>query len=205
MQDASSDNLYAPPTADVAPAPRATATAAQPFYVVSATKFCVLFFVTFGLYVLYWFYVHWRRWGRTSNETVWPVPRAVFSIFFAHALARRIDQRLRALGIVRAWSPALAATVYVVFQIGSTVASRLADRGIGVPITDIVSLLALVPIALSMLAMQRAANAACGDPDGAGNRRFTWANWVWIVIFGLIWLLIGAAILLPAFGVDLPQ
>ncbi|MEN5061382.1 hypothetical protein [Luteimonas sp. TWI1416] len=204
MQDASADNLYAPPTADVAPMP-ATAADAQPFYVVSATKFCVLFFVTFGLYVLYWFYVHWRRWGRAHNETVWPVPRALFSIFFAHALARRIDQRLRALGIVRAWSPALAATVYVVCQIGSTVTSLLADGGIGVPITDYISLLALVPIALSMLAMQRAANAACGDPDGAGNRRFTWANGAWIVIFGLIWALAGAAILLPAFVVDLSQ
>ncbi|KLI99870.1 hypothetical protein [Luteimonas sp. FCS-9] len=198
MQGAPTDNLYAPPTAHVAPAP-AVAGDAQPFYVVSATKFCVLFFVTFGMYVLYWFYAHWRHWRRVGGETIWPVARAVFSVFFAHALARRIDDRLRAIGIVRAWSPALAATVYVVFQIGSTVTSRMADREIGSPVTDVVSLLALVPIAWSMLAMQRAANAACGDPAGAGNRRFTWANWLWIALFGLLWLLIGVAIALSLF------
>ncbi|MCD9027754.1 hypothetical protein LDO26_06000 [Luteimonas sp. BDR2-5] len=197
MQDAVPDNLYAPPAAEIR-APVIPAVAAQPFYVVSTTKFCVLYFATFGLYGVYWFYVHWQRYRQGRTETIWPVPRAVFSIFFAHALAGRIDDQLR-LGLrAYRWSPGLLATIYVVFEITGNLLSRLDSHAIGSPSTGVLGLMTLLPTGLSLMRMQAAANLACNDPAGQQNHRFTWANGVWIVLGLLLWLLVAIGLMPPA-------
>jgi hypothetical protein len=75
----------------------------------------------------------------------------------------------------------------VIFQIASTLADRLAANGIGSPTTDFLGLLALGPIVYCLWGIQDAANRACGQPGGESNGRFTWANWIWIVLGGLLW------------------
>lgn len=94
------DNVYAPPaSAVVEPAP---AGADHSFYVVAPAKFCLLFFFTLGMYHVYWFYMQWARYRRGHPEvTIWPVARAIFSVFFAHSLANRLDEAARA---GRAWT-----------------------------------------------------------------------------------------------------
>ena len=39
------------------------------------------------------------------------------------------------------------------------------------------------------LPAQKAANIASGGTDGVGNDRFTGANWAWMIVGGLIWIL----------------
>ena len=39
------------------------------------------------------------------------------------------------------------------------------------------------------LPAQKAANAASGDSTGSSNATFTGANWVWMILGGLIWAL----------------
>lgn len=195
MQDAS-DNLYAAPVADVWPPPAIPAAAAA-FHVVSGPKLVVLYVATFGLYGIYWFYRHWEQVRRTGGETLWPVARAIFSVIFAHALAREIDARLHAGRRRYTWAPATVATCYVVFEIAGNILSRLSWREIGSPATDLLSMASMLPVVLCLLAMQRAANTASGDPTGEANSRFTAANWVWMILGGLAWLLVAAAWLLP--------
>lgn len=88
------------------------------------------------------------------------------------------------------WVPAAAATVYVIAQIGGNVLDRLASREIGSPYTDLAAIALVVPAGLALLRMQHAANRASGDPHGDGNRRLTAANYAWIVLGALLWLLL---------------
>ncbi len=181
------DNLYAPPTANiVADAPAADA---HRFYVVAPLKFCLLFFFTLGLYQLYWFYMQWARYARRHPQhTVWPVARAIFAVFFAHSLANRLDEAGRERGERADWAPIATATAYVVCQILGNVSDQLAARNIGLPYSDLIGTALLLPVGLSLLRMQAAANRASGDPHGDGNRRLGPANYVWMAIGAVLWL-----------------
>ena len=177
-------NVYAPPAAMVMDAPRANA---PEFYVVSRTKFLVLFFVTMGAYQLYWFYKHWARYRAYRREDLWPVARAIFPVFFTHSLSGEIDQSLARADTQHRWSPEALATGYVIFAVAGSLCDRLAANEIGSPTTDIIGLLSLLPIGYCLWRIQDAANRACGQPHGESNRGFTWANGLWIVLGILLW------------------
>lgn len=180
-------NVYAPPAAVVMDAPKA---AAPEFYIVSKPKFLVLFFATLGAYQLYWFYMHWARYRRYHRTQLWPVARAIFSIFFTHSLGGEIAQSLERSGIRLRWSPGILAAGYILFQILGTICDRLSANDIGSPATDMVGLAALLPISYCLWGLQDAANIACNEPHGESNRTFTWANWLWIVLGTLLWGLV---------------
>lgn len=187
-QDTAETNFYAPPQAQVADPIDTTDVA--PFYVVSERKFLLLFVATIGMYSLYWFWRHWKLHKIDKKLEIWPVPRACFPIFFAHSLNREIDHLLHRKQRRFAWSANALATVFVVFSIIGSIADRLTWRGIGYPYSDIISLLTLLPIGYCLFRTQRAANAACGDPDADANRRLTVANYVWLSLGMLWWALI---------------
>ncbi|QDH68723.1 hypothetical protein [Marilutibacter alkalisoli] len=188
-------NVYAPPVADVADP--VSDVRSDEFYVVGRTKFFLLYFLTLGLYQLYWFYSHWASFRRSRGISLWPVPRAIFAIFFTHSLTEKIDDRLKKAGSRLAWSRGVLATLLVVLMIASNILDRLSWKEIGSPATDYLSLLVMIPISLVMWRIQEAANHACSDPTGASNQRITWANIVWLVLGGLFWLLVIAGLLLP--------
>jgi hypothetical protein len=182
-------NLYAAPASQVVDT-QGPAGRSDEFYIVSVRKFCLLFISTFSLYQLYWFYVHWARYRRVHQLSLWPVPRAIFSLFFAHALAGHIDESLRGSGRRFAWAPTTAATVYVVAQLISNLADRIPWPVAAEPIATVATLLMIVPTGWALLTFQRAANTACGDPGGESNRRLTAANYIWLVLGALLWLVI---------------
>jgi len=180
-------NPYSPPTARLG---SAVAEAEQPWlYVVAPYKLLLLMVLTVGLYSVYWFYRNWKLLN-VHHKAYWPVPRAIFSIFFTHALFTEIDGLLRKRGIVHAWSPGGMATLYVV----SAIASRVLDRVANMPgvngLVSVAAFLTLVPIIASLYSAQRAINAAEGDPQGLRNARITWANIAWMVPGSLLLALI---------------
>lgn len=190
------DNLYAPPQAQIQDA-SAASTGRAPFYVVSTTKVAVLMFATFGLYPFYWFWRHWKMHKTDARLDIWPVARAVFSVFFTHALFREFDHRLTRQRIRMSWSPDSWATLYVVSVIAIRIANRLPDEMVSIPAALAVTMAGIVACTVSLVKAQRAANAACGDPAADANRTFTWANWIWIVLGGLFWLLTFVGMMLP--------
>lgn len=159
------------------------------FYVVAPTKFLALYMATLGYYGIYWFYRNWKQFKQQTGEDMWPVPRAIFSVFFTHQLARYVDYTLESQGRSFDWNARLCATWLVVLQITCNVADRMAYKETASPYSDILALLILPALALAHLTMQRAINAACGDTDGATNSKLTGANWAWIVAGGIIWAL----------------
>ena len=181
-----SDSIYAPPEADVS-----VDVADEPdFYVVAPRKFYLLAVLTFNLYFVYWFYRNWRRIKERNNEDIWPPARAIFYIFFTHALFKNIDLKIKSLGKTFSWNPGVTATLFVVLSIVSNVVDRVASSGTGEPITDYIGLLSAPILPIFLLSAQRAINFSCEDPTGSGNDKLTLANWAWMVFGGFWWLLV---------------
>ncbi len=160
------------------------------YYVVSPKKFVVLFTVTVGVYSVYWFYRNWLHYKKRSGEKIWPVMRAIFSIFYVHSLFEIIDTRLKKMNSYFIWSHRSAATSYVLFTIIQSVCDHLSSKNIGYPITDIVSIAILPVIGYSLYIGQKAINEACKDPNGESNSRYTAANIFWIVMGCILWLFV---------------
>ena len=194
------ENIYRPPSSVVADM---VATAERRhFYVVSPTKYWVLMILTIGLYRLYWFYKHWSNYKAATGESMWPVMRSIFSVFFTHSLFREIETQIGRVRAPHEWNWAAWATLYVVAVIAEGLIERIGriahiDAGKSL-------LFSLVALSCALAAgdrAQRAANAAVGDPEGASNSRFTIANWFWIVLGLLLWSLAFVGLTLPAEGV----
>jgi hypothetical protein len=196
-----STNPYQPPAADLVDSEPAAASGHALFYVVSPTKFLFLMIGTFGLYAVYWFYRQWKQLDRRDHR-YWPIPRAIFSVFFAHALFREFDAERARRGHAFAWSPMLAANVYVISALASSVISQLTRRGMVSETVDLLSIGLLAPMTWGLYVAQRAANVAEGDPDGRANARFSWANIVWLVLGGAFWLLVLLGMLAIVTGLD---
>jgi hypothetical protein len=181
-----SDNVYAPPKAELAPG--AGSMAGVPFYVVSPRKFLILFFATLSIYQVYWLYKNWALYRQASGESLWPVPRAIFSVFFLHALFRNVKAH-KEEDAPGEWNYNASAWTMVGLIIVSNAMSRLSSRYIGSPYTDWLSLLTLIPLGLCFLPVQNQINARCGDPTGSSNDRLTGANIAWCVVGVVIWVL----------------
>jgi hypothetical protein len=159
------------------------------FMVVAPRKFWIMIIGTVGLYAYYWFYKNWALLNR-RHKTYWPVLRAIFSIFFTHSLFKEVADAIQRRGATHAWSPHAMATQYVVCSIASQVCDKLAGRGVGSPVTDAIALVLLWPIFGALYAAQRAINVAEGDPTGERNSSLTPANFAWLLLGGLLWLLL---------------
>lgn len=182
-----SDNPYKVPDSDLEVN---TDDSQKMFYVVSKQKFALLFFSTLGIYLLYWFYKNWQMFKESSGKSIWPVPRAIFSIFFTHSLFREVDSVLNNNNKKFDWKPETLATIYVIFAIASQVLDRMAIKEIGSPYTDLLSILILPVIYLVLAKSQEAINLSQNDPEGQSNSTYTAANYVWIVLGLLLWAMV---------------
>lgn len=174
--------------------------AVPPFYVVSKRKLAILYLATFTLYTFYWFYKNWARYKGRHPEasrfgtTIWPVPRAVFPMFFTHALLRKVKAQGRHLPQVAAWHSGWTATFMVVWMILSAVIDLPLEGTAG----DLVSIAAVFPLLLPLLKSQQMINLACGDADGAGNDRLSKGHYVAIALGCLFWIATLIGLFLPA-------
>lgn len=190
------DNIYSAPESELEYEAEITS---NEFYVVSKTKFTILFFATMGLYGVYWFYKNWAFYKNTHSENIWPVARGFFSIFFAHSLFRKVDERLKEKASDFKWDPSLMATLYVIFAIAGNVLDRMSMRQTEAPYLDILSILILVVIYAPLAKAQKAINISQQDDDGQLNSNFTIANYLWVLFGLMLWALVVVG-LLASFG-----
>lgn len=189
------NNIYAAPASDLE-----LPTSAQRqnhFYIVSEKKFLVLFLATLGMYSLYWFYKNWQLYRDSSGDSVWPVPRALFSIFFVHALFRRVAERLDLNQQAYTWKHSDLASLIVGAMIIQRIFDRLAMKEQGSPYTDIASIFLIFVMLPMFLRAQKMINLSCHDADGDSNAKFTGGNIAWIVLGVLFWILIFVGLFLP--------
>lgn len=180
------DNIYAPPKAELAPAIEASTGA--PFYIVSTRKFLILYAATLGMYQLFWHFKNWNVYRHAVKDSLWPVPRAIFAIFFTHALLGHVAAH-RPERAVQAWGASGNAWQLVGLMFLSTALERLSQSAIGAPYVAWCSILVLIPLAFSYLPAQDQINARCGDPAGKSNDELSGANIAWCVIGAVLWIL----------------
>ena len=176
-----SNDAYAPPAAELE-TETLHVTIADKFYVVSPLKFFVLYIGTFGVYSLFWFYMNWRQYKIATGEKMWPVARAIFSIFFTHSLFAEVVEELRLKEIKYEWAASTWATVYVLLSLVSHIIDRIAAEQTSYTIADAVVLACAPVILLSIYRAQKAINISQGDPKGASNSRFTIYNFIWLFL-----------------------
>ena len=194
------ENVYAPPEAELQPD---SAGDEAPYFVVVPWKLYTMALLTLGLYYVYWFYKNYRIVQLRTGEGMWPVARGIFYIFFTHSLLRRVDETLKEKGEAFQWDHGMIATLFVIVSIGSNVVGRLSGEGIGMPTTDIIFTITLFVFPAMLLKAQRGINLACGDPEGTANNRLTLANWIWMVIGGLILILVVFGLFITIFMPEL--
>lgn len=176
---------------------------APTFYVVSRKKLVILYIATLGIYSVYWFYKNWSNYKHSTapnfnpDRDIWPAPRGVFSIFFIHALFRDIKGFGHDKAPLAEWNNEGHATKLVLTMIASNILDRLSYRSIGSPYTDLASLLILAPLLTLFMQAQQMINLSCNDPDGESNSRFTKANYVWITLGVIMWVLVIVGFFLP--------
>ena len=135
------DNVYKPPEANLI-RENSFAEDDSVFYVVAPKKFFLLYIGTLGLYGLYWFYKNWSQYKAYENLSLWPVPRAIFSIFFTHSLFRYINEELMNKKVNTTWNHATAATMFVIVTIISN-ADRVFDKLFGEAFSLVLVLLSI--------------------------------------------------------------
>jgi hypothetical protein len=167
------------------------ASAGPPFYVVSKRKLALLFLSTFTGYAFYWYYQNWRCYKGQHPEasrfgsTISPAPRAAFSLFFTHALFRKVQAHGRAQPALARWRCDLHATILV----GLMLLANFTDVLIGGHAGEAASFASVFVLVLPFLKAQDMINLSCGDPAGAANDRLTKANWAWMIAGAAGWVL----------------
>ncbi|WP_416422557.1 hypothetical protein RAM80_22060 [Pseudomonas sp. App30] len=189
------DNLYAPPQADL----RMPAVREPAFYTVSDGKFFTLFFASLGLYLVYWSWKNWRRYQRATGAKVSPLARGLLPLFFTHALLFRAEDLLQARGMHAIEPPEVWANRFVVATVLGLLFNGMARAGIGYPLTDLGCLAALVVQGLAVCKGQQLLNFAADDPLGEANSRLHWVDYVCMVPGILLWVFI-----LLAYWADTP-
>lgn len=182
------DNIYAATKSNLDTSEASNeSTINDAFYIVSTKKFLTLFFVTLGTYSVYWYYKNWSQYKRANASSEWPLPRAIFSIFFIHSLFEKVHTKVLLINADFEWDYRSHATTLVVLQLIANLLDRATMRSVGSPVTDVLSVLWLLPLAWQFYRAQICINAACGDPEGVKNSKFTVANYVWMVIGAVFW------------------
>jgi len=167
----------------------------QPFYVVSTSKLIVLYVSTFGVYQVYWFYKHWKCFRDYADRSVSPFWRTFFTIFFTHSLFSNFNLKASERGAGQPLSG--MATLFVILSILSRILDRVLASSTATSLLDVVGWLVVLANVVPLVVAQRVANAACDDPEGRVNTRFTLVNFIFMGLGGLLWLAVIAGAIMP--------
>ena len=165
------------------------------FFPTSQKKLVTLFIATFGIYTVYWFYKNWDLRKKIEKSKVIPVLRAIFYIFFTYSLFRKVEQISTSKGISKSWSAAPLATLFVILSIVSTILDRLSDSTETIGIVDFASVGIVFILLLPIYMVQEVVNKINDDPHGKLNSSFSIYNFIFIILGGLVWVLVGVGLL----------
>lgn len=84
-----------------------------------------MYLLTFGVYVIPWFYGQWDYIRDVDHRRFNPAMHAIFAGIFAYPLFRSIRTRIRAAGGHFSYAPELLFTVWLVFSISGNAIQRL--------------------------------------------------------------------------------
>jgi len=194
------------------PAPQPTDTEEKniQFFPVSEGKLITLYILSLGLYGVYWFYKNWKLQQPLMDKKIYPVWRAIFSIFFTHALFRRINEQATDLEKKHQFNANTLATFFVATIVASHILDRLSTHstmfeGMISSTVIITSLVLLCLSAFPMVKVQATVNRINGDMLGYLNHKYSLGNYALIIFGVLLWLLIAMGLFAESMGLVPPE
>lgn len=159
------------------------------FPVIGVGKFTLLYFLTGGLFSLYWFYRCWSGVEKINGRRYMKVGRAVFSVLFVYELFQILLKEERKKGIDYSWRPERLAWVFI----GAAIGQVLLTYGVEKLQLDCWARLLTLALGLvlqfySLYQAQLALNRIEGDPFGRRNQSLTMQNHIWIVVGIYMWI-----------------
>jgi hypothetical protein len=195
-------NPYAAPSLDVDSQIAHGTTEATPWFAVGTRKLTVMSLVTMGLYGVYWFERQYRYQKRLRGEDSWPVARAIFSVFFANDLFKRVESAARGTGLNPPWTGKEMATIFVVAAIVGRVFDKVGEKieGPAGGALGALSLLAVLGLVYPIVKVQGTINELLtrdGRPFDS-NEGFTAWNWIVLALGGIVIVLASLSFVLPS-------
>ena len=166
------------------------------FFSVSIKKLCVMYFFTFGMYVLVFFYKNWSLQKFLHKLKVLPAARSIFYIFFTHSLFARIRAVAGDNDISGASNFGILATIFVLLNIVGSLISLVSQPQETLTSLDLISVILVMLALLPLIIVQNIINKINQD-NGNSNSRFTVYNWIFIVIGAILWLGLIASFFMP--------
>lgn len=155
------------------------------FFNVGTTKLVLMTIGTFGLYQVYWLYKNWSVERTLSEDSMWPLWRALFAPIFIYALAARVSDRAVSIELPTNLRPLPTAVAFILLSL----AVRAPDP---FWMISVLAGLVLIPIQNELARL----NAARGIGVGK-EAQYSTINTVWLTLSALLWLLIIAGMMLP--------
>lgn len=181
-----------------------TAQNSTEFFPVSEGKLITLYILSFGLYGVFWFYKNWKLQQKTMDKKIYPVWRAIFSIFFTHSLFKRINQSAVHLEKQHKFNANALATLFVAAIIMSNLLDRFtmnSSMQIGMSNTIIISSLVLFLLSVyPLVKVQATVNRINNDMLGYLNHKYSLWNYLLITLGIILWLLVVLGILADSMG-----
>lgn len=175
------------------------------FFPVSEGKLITLYILSFGLYGIYWFYKNWKLQQSKIDKKIFPVLRAVFSIFFTHSLFNRINNSAGNLPQKHRFNANILATIFV----GAIIFSNIIDPvSLNTSLLEdlpssgifITSLIIFLLSAYPLVVVQATVNRINNDMLGYLNHKYSLWNYLLIVLGALFWLMLALGLLAQFMG-----
>lgn len=153
------------------------------YHLTGTIKVIVFYVLSFGLYSAVWFYQQWRQQKIIAGVDCWPVPRAIFSIFFAYPLFSGVKSLAEDKRVSVGWGAGLMAALYIIASILANVSEHIfVDDSVSVTVVMLFTVMILFVPALVLFYVQKAINSIYQGKVEDMNEKFTLINWIFTVI-----------------------
>ncbi len=175
------------------------------YFPVSEGKLITLYIISFGLYGVYWFYMNWKLQQAKMDKKIFPLMRAIFSIFFTHSLFKRIDRSAEHLEKKHKFNANLMATLFVAAVVIGNLLDRVSvNTGILETLSDntviIGSLVIFLLSTYPLTAVQATVNRINNDILGYLNHKYSVWNYLLIAAGSILWLMVLLGLLADSMG-----
>ncbi len=165
------------------------------YFSVSLSKFAIMYIVTLGIYTIYWFYRHWKLQQPHMEQPIWPIPRAIFAIFFTHSLARRVENSMQNKKLDDSNNLNMMATLFVLLSIAGGILNASSSPE-SPAYMGLLILAAFLFSVYPLIEIQEKINLLKGDPLGKLNAKYSAANITAIIVGSFFWFLFILGLLL---------
>jgi hypothetical protein len=175
------------------------------YFPVSEGKLMTLYILSFGFYGVYWFYKNWKLQQPKMDKKIFPLMRAIFSIFFTHSLFNRINRSADNLEKKHKFNANLLATFFVVAVIVGNLLDRIAYNTGMLEILSsntviIISLIIFMFSVYPLAAVQSTVNRINNDMLGYLNHRYSLWNYLLIALGVTFWVMLALGMLADSLG-----